>query len=367
MSWEQGLRRSRKFIADMEMDGEILEPPRQRRRGAADGDQSGRKPVLDRVVPEPIDEDQAAVDLNLETLEQELEYIMDNMSDMSGNDAEDEAAAGSAGSDDGGGVGEVQFSPGEPDLDHDAEGGVLAAVGEGANGENLAGANADRAAPGEPAAADGGPDAGRDRPRPRGGEDELNDLRELLSSSTWGCFRITPKQPGTSGNLTFGGYEGSCKFHKKSDKTGCKKFVSIKGPGPEPRDLALRQVLYWCSQAKDHDRQRKHLAAATHPPPSMEVLNSWRIDEAPLACDVKSDLELDRLEQRRVAAGKAKATPKGRARGGKAAARGPGAKAKPAAKGSAARPGVDPGPDEAASDPTSTSSSSSSSSDSSSS
>ena len=75
MSWEQGLRRSRKFIADMEMDGEILEPPRQRRRGAADGDQSGRKPVLDRVVPEPIDEDQAAVDLNLETLEQELEYI----------------------------------------------------------------------------------------------------------------------------------------------------------------------------------------------------------------------------------------------------------------------------------------------------
>jgi hypothetical protein len=53
----------------------------------------------------------------------------------------------------------------------------------------------------------------------------------MLKASTWGAFRIMPKQPGQAGAGPFGGFQAACPFHRKSKQTLCKKWVSILGGG----------------------------------------------------------------------------------------------------------------------------------------
>ena len=69
---------------------------------------------------------------------------------------------------------------------------------------------------------------------------EVRPVLDMLHSSRFGCFSLLPKQPGSSGTGRFGGFQGSCPFHKKNSKTGCKKFISIKGPLPEDKDRCGR-------------------------------------------------------------------------------------------------------------------------------
>ena len=125
--------------------------------------------------------------------------------------------------------------------------------------------------------------------------DGLHAVQRMLSSSRWGVFRLTPKQPGSKGGGLYGGFEGTCCFHKKNDVTGCKKYVSIKGPEEADRDKAFRQVLFWCSQAKDVARQREHLKVSLGPVPLIPVLLARKIAEAPTE-EVKSDVQLDAEE-----------------------------------------------------------------------
>ncbi|CAE7233185.1 unnamed protein product [Symbiodinium sp. KB8] len=168
----------------------------------------------------------------------------------------------------------------------------------------------------------------RRRPRAEaeaeGDEGGLVSVRRLLSSSRWGVFRITPKQPKSKGGGTYGGYEGTCPFHKKNELTSCKKFCGIRGPEESDRDLAFRQVLYWCCQARDFSRQRDHLRATLHPTPAMPILISRRIDDPP-AGEVKNDDELDAEDEAAVRRAN-------RAAGSRAKAKASKAKAKPKAK-----------------------------------
>ena len=178
-------------------------------------------------------------------------------------------------------------------------------------------------------------------PPPPDPEDEVAAARDLLSSSRFGSFTITPKQAKGPGN--FGGYQGSCRFHKKNNLTGCKRFVSIKGPTSEDREAAFDQILYWCTQARDFNRQRWHIGTSLQPTPSRALL-ARRIDEIPE--DVQDDDELDRANAvaARPAAAKRKAKPKA-------------SKAKPKARGKAKAAAAPSAPsDEAASDPPSDSS-----------
>ena len=39
-----------------------------------------------------------------------------------------------------------------------------------------------------------------------------------------------------------GEFEGACKFDKRNNKTGCKKFISIQGSWEDARELAFRQL-----------------------------------------------------------------------------------------------------------------------------
>ena len=82
------------------------------------------------------------------------------------------------------------------------------------------------------------------------GLEELSPVAKLLSSSRWGVFRITPKQPGSKGGGLYGGYEGTCCFHRKNDKTGCKKYVSIKGPEEADRDISFAKFCFGARRLK---------------------------------------------------------------------------------------------------------------------
>ena len=144
--------------------------------------------------------------------------------------------------------------------------------------------------------------AEQDHPGPlplRDPEQEVAAARDMLSSSRFGCFAITPKQPGSKGGGMCGGFEGSCKHHKKNDRTGCKKYISIKGPTQADRDAAFDQILFWCTLAPEHNRQRWHLRAELEPAPARAVLLAKRIDVAP--GHVQDDEQPHRAEARRAA------------------------------------------------------------------
>jgi hypothetical protein len=133
----------------------------------------------------------------------------------------------------------------------------------------------------------------------------------------WGPFRFTPKFD-TENRPT--AWEAVCPYHRKSANTECKKSQAFHDEHSSQR--VLNQLKQWSLQARDHDRQWKHMSVD---PKTFDVLPDavlevraipWaeRPEQRPL-----TDRELDAAE----AAGAA-AQGQGRGRGGRAAARGGG-------------------------------------------
>ena len=44
---------------------------------------------------------------------------------------------------------------------------------------------------------------------------------DMLRSRTWGAFRMTPRQPGSTQGGRFGAWQVRCPFHKKNNSSGC--------------------------------------------------------------------------------------------------------------------------------------------------
>ena len=85
-----------------------------------------------------------------------------------------------------------------------------------------------------------------------------NALAQLqLVAFTVGVFRITPKPPGP-GNR-FGGYQGACCFHAKSDSTKCKKFSPLAGNTEKHRKQALLRLHVWLLNYSRYTLQREHV------------------------------------------------------------------------------------------------------------
>ena len=133
----------------------------------------------------------------------------------------------------------------------------------------------------------------------------------------WGPFRFTPKFD-TENRPT--AWEAVCPYHRKSAHTECKKSQAFHDEHSSQR--VLNQLKQWSLQARDHDRQWKHMAVD---PKTFDVLPDavlevrtipWaeRPEQRPL-----TDVELDAAE-----AAAAAAQDQGRGRGGRAAARGGG-------------------------------------------
>ncbi len=128
-------------------------------------------------------------------------------------------------------------------------------------------------------------------------------------------MRMTPKQPGGNGG-PFGGYQASCPFHRKNDTTGCKRYLKLPSNDPAARQLVLRQLMWWCSQAKNFSRQRFHLIQGlpTDQVPSWAHLRALREDVRPEKGEVHTDEYLDAEDAASVAASAAY-TDAGRASG----------------------------------------------------
>jgi len=109
-----------------------------------------------------------------------------------------------------------------------------------------------------------------------------------LRRGNWGVFRFTP-----TWRSTHGGFEVDCPFHRKSKKSGCRKWFRIKGPSSEDRQAMVHLAMTWCFMARQFSRQHAHVFCAfpdTLPP--YAFLEANRITNAPEL--VRTDEELDR-------------------------------------------------------------------------
>ena len=118
-------------------------------------------------------------------------------------------------------------------------------------------------------------------------------MHEMLEFRRWGIFTLTLKDKAGP----YGSLQGACPWHRKNHCTGCKKLIRIEGPAANDMLQTLRLVLWWCSQARNFDRQWKHvyladLRQAACPP--LELLETWVMNEPPAG--VLSDVQLDEAE-----------------------------------------------------------------------
>jgi len=149
------------------------------------------------------------------------------------------------------------------------------------------------------------------------------DPWRLLGDFHWGCFRFTYKKISTENEA----YQAQCPFHKKSEKTMCKKTIKCVDSTFEGHRRCVDRLRFWCAMAGSYDRQRSHMAQ--HPsldevPPS-EVVEASLNDElkAGPTWPILTDAELDQLEVVHAASAPANGRAKAKARGkGKAAPKG---------------------------------------------
>ena len=66
-------------------------------------------------------------------------------------------------------------------------------------------------------------------------------FRREPPAGQFGVFRGTPKQPGKAG--PFGGYQVTCPLHRKSARTGCKRFMTLPGPSMAEKMATLRLLM----------------------------------------------------------------------------------------------------------------------------
>ena len=78
----------------------------------------------------------------------------------------------------------------------------------------------------------------------------------------WGAFRFTLKRHTTNADQY--SWQCACPFHRRSDKTGCRKTHVVRvGTGRSwaaESEITLDMLRQWANQALTFDRQRKHLA-----------------------------------------------------------------------------------------------------------
>ena len=98
-------------------------------------------------------------------------------------------------------------------------------------------------------------------------------LDAVLSGSVghWFDFRFAVKQKTSA--PPFGGIEARCRWHARSDVTGCKRFLGFRGEGREDQLFAVRSLQHWCNHAQRFAFQRTHvrmpLLPAHIPPPAL--------------------------------------------------------------------------------------------------
>ena len=152
--------------------------------------------------------------------------------------------------------------------------------------------------------------------------------------------------------------EAVCPHHRLSERTGCKKRVNLPDLRASSVTHATTLLLWWCSRAREFDRQRLHLRVqlvfGMAVPDAVLVRNELDAHPDPPAEGAVADNVLDEIAPRAKAKAKGKAKP-----GAKPGAK---AKAKPRPLPNEAAAPAEPVPQQDGSSDSSSSSSSSSSS-----
>ncbi|CAE7317760.1 unnamed protein product [Symbiodinium sp. CCMP2592] len=101
-------------------------------------------------------------------------------------------------------------------------------------------------------------------PRPaEGGADavvdpaNLHQILEVKAAAKYGFFSFSRKQARSA--PPFGGYEAICRYHKRSNVTGCKRFVRLPNDTEEGRAAVITTLQHWCNSALKFSRQRDHV------------------------------------------------------------------------------------------------------------
>ena len=117
----------------------------------------------------------------------------------------------------------------------------------------------------------------------------------LESPGTWGVFKCSLKKP----RGTFrGAYEITCPYHRLSEKTLCKKLVTLPSNDAEGKRTALAQARFWAVQAMNFQRQRDHVHLCNYKEdvPSLSQLDEMCLVDPPTS--VKTDRALDEEAER---------------------------------------------------------------------
>lgn len=110
-----------------------------------------------------------------------------------------------------------------------------------------------------------------------------SDIPRLGKPAAWGPFKLTVKQPSSAAGRAFGGIEASCPFHRKNEKTGCKKYLQLRSDQPDEFSKCLRSLKMWCNSAASYERQRDHLAhhISIDAAPPDAILEAGLIEDGP--------------------------------------------------------------------------------------
>ena len=125
----------------------------------------------------------------------------------------------------------------------------------------------------------------------------------------FGAFKFTSKKPGAQVQWS---WQVKCPFHKKSQKTDCKKTMNVTPVTQDKYDEVIRCLKHWCNAARRFDRQRHHVAVsvdiAACPPAALIEASLIPASDIPPA--VETDEVLDAREQQQQHVPKARAMPK---------------------------------------------------------
>ena len=129
------------------------------------------------------------------------------------------------------------------------------------------------------------------------------------------AFAFTPKQK--TAQLPFGGYQARCPYHRKSDRTDCKRFLHLRSNDPVEKKLTLRRLVWWCCLAPKFELQHDHVRTPLPPDtvPPFDILSAQAREaglatvpakrSVPVDADVMAGSQLPFLKAHGLAAGKA--------------------------------------------------------------
>ena len=111
------------------------------------------------------------------------------------------------------------------------------------------------------------------------------------SGDQWGVFKFTMKWAASE----YGSLQVVCPFHKRNDRTGCKKTRAF-GHDDAGKEATVRWLAYWAVRGQHHTRQRLHIADDNFEDsevPSLAELVAMKVTARPRPADIRTDVDLD--------------------------------------------------------------------------